>query len=123
LWFTATRDETRIPLQAYTHEHRCQPPNLFAVRPDGPGPTRLTHFSGAPAAAIGAVETTDGMHTAMRKMGAGSREQLPPNANGRNERQLTHPGPRVNPACIDGRTSQRRRKLLHVPVGTMVAAR
>ena len=89
------------------HEHRRQPPNLFAVRPDGPGPTRLTHFSGAPAAAIGAVGAADGMHPAKHKMGAGSRERLPPNADGTNERQLTYLGSRVDPACIDGRTSQR----------------
>lgn len=54
----------RILFQSYVHEHRRQPPNLFAVRPDGTGPTRLTHFSGAPAGVIGAVRAADGTHTA-----------------------------------------------------------
>jgi hypothetical protein len=51
----AARNEMRILFPSFVHEHRRQPPNLFAVRPDGTGPTRLTHFSDAPAGMIGAV--------------------------------------------------------------------
>ena len=92
----------RILFQSCVREHRRQPPNLLAARPDGAGPTRLTHFSGAPARLIGAVRAADGTHTARHKMGAGSRQRVPPNADGTNERQLAHLLPRVNPACVDG---------------------
>jgi hypothetical protein len=54
----------RIRFQSYVHEHRRQPPNLFAARPDSTGPTRLTHFSGAPAGVIGAVRAAHGTNTA-----------------------------------------------------------
>jgi hypothetical protein len=97
----------RILFPSCVHAHQRQPPNLVAVRPDGTGPTRLTHFSGAPAGVIGAVWAADGTHTARHKMGAGSRQRLPPYADGTNERQLIHLGPRVNPACVDWGTSQR----------------
>jgi len=92
----------RIIFPSYVHEQWRQPPNLVAGRRDGTGPTPLTHFSGAHAGVIGAVWAADGTHTARHKMGAGSRQRLPPNADGANERQLTHLGPRVNPACVDG---------------------
>jgi hypothetical protein len=52
------------------------------------------------------VRAADGTHTAKRKTGKDSRKRLRPNADGTNERQLTHLGPRVNPACIDRGTSQ-----------------
>jgi hypothetical protein len=54
----------RIRFQSYVREHRHQPPNLLAVRPDGTGPTRLTHCPGAPAAVIGAVRAAHRTHTA-----------------------------------------------------------
>lgn len=59
----------RILFPSCVHEHRRQPPNLLAVRPDGTGPTRLTHFSAPPAGVIGAVRAADGTHTARHKMG------------------------------------------------------
>jgi hypothetical protein len=59
----------RILFPSFVHEHRRQPPNLFAVRPDGTGPTRLTHFSDAPAGMIGAVWAADGTHTAQAQDG------------------------------------------------------
>lgn len=66
-----------------------------------------SRFTGGPAGVIGAVRAADGTHTARHKMGKDSRQRLPPNADGTNERQLTHLGPRVDPACVDGGTSQR----------------
>src|SRR6266851_3293343 len=45
----------RILFPSCVHEQWRQPPNLVAVRPGGTGPTRLTHFFGAPVGVIGAV--------------------------------------------------------------------
>jgi hypothetical protein len=63
LWFTAARAEMRILFPSCVREHWRQLLNLVAVRPDGTGPTRLTHFSGAAAGVIGAVRAADGTHT------------------------------------------------------------
>jgi hypothetical protein len=103
----AARAEMRILVPSCVREHWRQPPKLAAVRPDGTRPTRLIHFSGAAAGVIGAVWAADGTRTARHKMGKDSRQRLPPNADGTNERQLTHLRPRANPAGVDGGTSQR----------------
>jgi TolB protein len=99
-------DGTKILFHSYTESRPRKSANLFTVRPDGTGLTQLTNFSGGGLQAFGVEWSPDGTQIAYHKVGAGINDLFLLNADGTNERRLTHLGPKANPRQINWGTRQ-----------------
>lgn len=94
-------DGTKIVFDSYTDAKPGRSANLFTARPDGSGLTQLTHLTGGQLQAFGPVWSPDGTQIAYHKVGPGLSDLFLVNADGTNERPLTHLGERLNPRMID----------------------
>jgi len=83
-------DGSKLVFESYSTPHPGRSANLFTIRPGGGAMTQLTHFTGGATHGFGPSYSPDGTQIVWHKLGPHVNQLFVMDADGRNQRQLTH---------------------------------
>ena len=101
-----SRDGTRILFNDVAEPADGKDANIYTVRPDGTGLTKLTHYTGGTAQAFVDDSSPDGTKIVFHFQDAGVDDLYNMDADGSNPHPLTHLGPNASPRHAAWGTSQ-----------------
>ena len=101
-----SRDGTRILFNDVAEPADGKDANIYTVRPDGTGLTKLTHYTGGTAQAFVDDWSPDGTKIVFHFQDAGVDDLYIVDADGSNPRPLTHLGANASPRHAAWGTSQ-----------------